>query len=597
MAKELKKRSEVRVEDTWNTSDLYATVEDYQKDIEKIKGLGDKIASYKGQLNNAKKLLEVHDLLEESDLVLGRAYSYAARLADQDTANAENQARMMQARTVYSIFGSSISYINSEILAIGSEKIESFYKEEPGLEKYRLSLEEILRRAAHTLSAEEERIIALAGELFSAPSTIFSMFSNADLKFPVIKDETGEDVQITNGRYATFLNSTDRAVRANFFEKFYESYKAFRNTIAANYSTEVKKRIFNMRVRKYDNCLQAATDRNDVPESVCRNLIAVCNENVDKMYRYMEIRRKLLGYEELHMYDLHLPVIKGVDKKIPFEEAKKIVIEGLAPLGKDYQELLEKAFAERWIDIYENEGKRSGAYSSGCYGVHPYVLLNYDESLDSVFTLAHELGHAMHSYLSCKYQTPMNSGYKIFVAEVASICNEALLAKHMLKNAQTAEEKAYIINHLLDDYRTTFYRQTMFAEFELRTAEMAERGESLTADALEKLYYELNGKYYGPGVVNDDLIRCEWSRIPHFYMNFYVYQYATGFAAAMALSDRILKLGKEAADDYKKFLSGGCTKTPIELLKIAGVDMASKEPLEAALKVFDEMMDELEKNI
>ena len=439
-----------------------------------------------------------------------------------------------------------------------------------------------------------EQLLASAGDVTGTSDNVFSMFNNADLVFPEITDENGEKVRLTHGRYVPFLESSDRRVREEAFKAMYSTYKGFRNTLAATYSGKLKAHWFEAKARKYNNCLEAAVDGTNVPASVYHNLIEAIHQNLDKMHRYVSIRKKLLGVDELHMYDLYTPLVKEADVKIPFEQAKQTVYEALAPLGEEYRAVIKEGFENRWIDVYENEGKRSGAYSAGVFGVHPYVLLNHNDTLDNMFTLAHEMGHAMHSYLSNKTQPHVDSHYVIFVAEVASTCNEVLLMEHLLKNTTDKVQRAYLINHFLESFRGTVYRQTMFAEFELLTHQMCERGESLTPDALSKLYYDLNKKYFGDDMVVDEDIAMEWARIPHFYYNFYVYQYATGFSAAVALANRILKEGQPAVDDYLKFLSGGCSKSPIDLLKMAGVDMTTPEPVNSGLEMFGRLLDEME---
>lgn len=595
MAKELPKRSEVKQEDTWKVEDMYAGVDEWKADLEKIKKLTDELASYKGRMgDSAKNLYEAMQLDDEISRIGGVAYSYASRCSDVDTTNTENQALVMQISSLVVSIGEKSAFMTPEILAIPEETLEQFFKEEPKLSVYCNALNNILRRKDHMLSAEMEQLLASAGDVTDTPDNTFSMFNNADLTFPEITDEDGEKIRLTHGRYISFLESSDRRVREEAFKAMYDTYKSFRNTLAATYAGKLKAHWFYAKARKYNSCLEAAVDRNNVPASVYHNLIEAVHQNLDKMHRYVTLRRKLLGVDELHMYDLYTPLVKEADVKIPFEKAKETVYEALAPLGEDYRAVIKEGFENRWIDVYENEGKRSGAYSAGVYGVHPYVLLNHNETLDSMFTLAHEMGHAMHSYLSNKTQPHVDSHYVIFVAEVASTCNEVLLMEHLLKNTTDKVQRAYLINHFLESFRGTVYRQTMFAEFELLTHQMCERGESLTPDALSSLYYDLNKKYFGENMVVDEDIAMEWARIPHFYYNFYVYQYATGFSAAVALANRILKEGQPPVEDYLKFLSGGCSKSPIDLLKIAGVDMNTPKPVNDGLEMFGRLLDEME---
>jgi oligoendopeptidase F len=427
-----------------------------------------------------------------------------------------------------------------------------------------------------------------------ASQKAYGMLANADLKFPSVKDSKGEEVQLSNGRFVPTQMSKDRDLRKASFEAFYGRYEEFKNTWAAMYDGEVKSRIFEAKARKYGSAFEAAVDHNDVSPAVCDSLFESIHDNMDKMHRYVTLRKKLLGVDELHMYDVYVGMLPDFDMKVSYDEAKELSLKALAPLGEDYLEVVKEAYENRWIDVVENEGKRGGAYSSGVYDVHPYMLLNYNDTLDDVFTLVHEMGHSMHTWYSNKAQTIVDAGYKIFVAEVASTTNEVLLYHYMKDNAKTKEEKAFIINHFLDSFKGTMFRQTMFEEFERKTCEMAETGTPLTAESLYDVYLDLNKQYFGKDMISDPQIGWEWCRIPHFYYNFYVYQYATSFAAAVAIADRILKEGKPAVDQYKKFLSSGCTQDPVSLLKIAGVDLTTKAPIDSALAVFGEAISEME---
>lgn len=595
MAKELPKRSEVRQEDTWRVEDIYASLDAWKADLEKVRELSERLHALQGKAGeSAESLYQALFLDDEISRIGSLAYSYASRCSDVDTTNTENQALVMQVSNLFVTIMEKSAFLVPEILSIPEKTLEKFFKEKDELCVYRNTVQNILRRKEHMLSPEMEQLLASADDMAGTSSNVFSMFNNADLTFPEITDENGEKVRLTHGRYISFLESSDRGVREEAFQAEYATYKKFRNTLAAVYQGKLKAHNFYAKARKYENCLEAAVDATNVPSSVYHNLLAAVHGNLDKMYRYVALRKKLLGVDELHMYDLYVPLVKEADVKIPFEQAKQTVYEALEPLGEDYRAVIKEGFENRWIDVYENEGKRSGAYSSGVYGVHPYVLLNHNETLDSMFTLAHEMGHAMHSYLSNQAQPHADSNYVIFVAEVASTCNEVLLMEHLLKNTTDKVQRAYLINHFLESFRGTVYRQTMFAEFELLTHQMCERGESLTPDALCKVYYDLNKKYFGDGMVVDEDIAMEWARIPHFYYNFYVYQYATGFSAAVALAHRILEEGAPAVEDYKKFLSGGCSKSPIELLKIAGVDMTTPAPVNAGLEMFGRLLDEME---
>lgn len=595
MANELPKRSEVRVEDTWKIEDMYASVDAWNADIEEMKKKGEKLAAMQGGLGeSAENLYKALKTFDECEFLAGKTFSYAGRCSDVDTTNTENQSLVMKIRTVYSGLSEKMAFLVPEIQMIPDSKLKSFFAAKPELETYRNFIKEAMRCKEHTLSQELEELLASASEVTGAPDNVFAMFNNADLVFPEIKDENGEKIRLTHGRYVPLLESSNREVRKEAFEAMYSTYKGYRNTLAAVYGGKLKAHWFRAKARKYNSCLEAAVDGNNVPASVYHNLIESIHNNLDKMHRYVDLRKRLLGVDELHMYDLYVPLVKEADVKIPFEEAKKTVYEALAPLGEKYRSVIKEGFENRWIDVYENEGKRSGAYSAGCFGVHPYVLLNYNSTLDNQFTLAHEMGHAMHSYLSNSTQPHIDSQYVIFVAEVASTCNEVLLMQHLLKKTTDKVQRAYLINHFLESFRGTIYRQTMFAEFELLTHEMCEKGESLTPDSLSKVYYDLNKKYFGDGIVVDEDIAMEWARIPHFYYNFYVYQYATGFSAAVALANKILKEGQPAVDNYLKFLSGGSSQSPIELLRIAGVDMATPQPVNEALQFFGELLDEME---
>lgn len=595
MAEKLLKRSEVTEEYTWNLKDMYVSDEAWKEELEKIGAIVEELAQYEGKVAaSAENLLKALELSAKAGEKFELAANYANRLFDEDQKNAAHQAMFQKVLAMEAEINGKTAFIAPEILAADRDVLEGYLKEREALELYRKQIEEILRRKEHTLSAEMEKLIAAAGEMQSLPDVVYSIINNADFVFPEIKDEKGETVRISHGNFVPLLESADRRVRKDVFTGFYQVYKQYANTLAALYNGQVKQLSFEAAARKYPSTLEAAVDANHVPSSVYRNLVETVNQNIDKMHRYVKLRKKCLGVDELHMYDIYTPMIADAAKKISFEEAKETVLKALAPLGEDYVAKVKEGFENRWIDVYENEGKRSGAYSAGAFGVHPYVLLNYNNTLDNMFTLAHEMGHAMHSYYSNAAQPYVYSQYRIFVAEVASTCNEILLMEYLLKNTTDKKERAYLLNHYLDSFKGTVYRQTMFAEFELRTNQMVERGESLTAETLNALYQELNRAYYGPDMVSDEEISYEWARIPHFYYNFYVYQYATGFSAAVALAHGILKEGAPAVERYKKFLSGGCSLPPVELLKIAGVNLETPEPIQDALDVFGEILDEIE---
>lgn len=595
MAKELLKRSEVKEENTWKLSDMYETNEAWEADLKKIDELASELEQMEGTVTaSAKNLLKVCDTMAKMDQKIELAYNYAERLSDQDTKDTTHQAMVQKIMMLYAGISSRLAFIDPEILETKEEVLEGYYKEENQLEFYRKWVEEIQRLKPHRLSADQEKLLALASEVCQNPEQTFSMFNNADIQFPEILDENGEKVRISHGRFVRLLESADRRVRKDTFEQYYKTYAQFINTVASIYSGQVKQQIFRARARKYNSTLEAAVDANNVSPKVYENLVKTVNANMDKMHRYVSLRKKCLGVDELHMYDIYTPMIPDAAKKISFEEAKETVLKALAPLGEDYVNKVKEGFENRWIDVYENEGKRSGAYSAGAYGTHPFVLLNYNESLDDMFTLAHEMGHAMHSYYSNEAQPYIYSQYKIFVAEVASTCNEVLLMEYLLKNTTDKKERAYLLNHYLDSFKGTVYRQTQFAEYEMLTNKMAEDGESLTAETLNQAYLELNKKYYGPDMVSDDEIALEWARIPHFYYNFYVYQYATGFSSAVAIAHNILKNGAPAVEQYKKFLSGGCSMAPVELLKIAGVNLEEPTAIQDALNVFGDILSEME---
>ena len=595
MAKELMARSEAKEEYTWDLTPMYATEKEWEKDVEDIKELTKVVSSYEGKVTkSAKNLLSVLDHLSALMQKLDKAYQYSSRLFDEDQGNSKHQSMNQKMMSLWVDVSGKTAFIDPEILATDDNTISSYMKEEEGLKLYDKYIKEIRRLKDHTLSAEIEKVAAMTGEMAQAPEEIYDAFTNVDISYPSIKDENGEEVRITDGRFVHLLESSDRRVRKDTFEAYYATYKKYLNTLAATYASEVKVRIFNSKLRGYSSNLEAAVDKNNVSPTVYKNLVESVNRNISKLHRYVSLRKKCLGVSELHMYDIYTPMIKDAAKELPFEEAQEIIKKALAVLGDDYVALLDEAFKNRWCDVYENKGKRGGAYSSCAYGTHPYMLLNYNNSLDAMFTTAHEMGHSMHSWFSNQAQPFIYSDYKIFVAEVASTCNEILLLEYLLKNCTDKKEKAYLLNHYLDSFKGTVFRQTQFAEFEMLTNEMQEKGESLNAENLCALYKEINERYYGKDMISDEEISYEWARIPHFYYNFYVYQYATSFCAAVAIAERILKEGEPAVKEYKKFLSSGCTDAPVELLKIAGVDLTTGAPIDAALSKMGEIIDELE---
>ena len=598
MAKELPKRSEVKVEDTWNLKDMYESDAAWEAELLEIKKLAEEAVKMEGHVaESAKNLLKILELDATIDEKLSLAYNYAERQYDEDTSNTAHQAMAAKIMSMAADISSQLAFIVPEILAVDEAVLEGFYKEQPKLELYRKEVAEIQRVKEHKLSTEMEKLVAMTAEMSRVSYDTFNIMDNADMLFPEVENEDGETVRITHGRFIALLESANRQVRENTFKKYYSTYKQFLNTYASLYNGQVKQQIFYAKARKYESTLVASVDANNVSPVVYHNLVDTVNKNLDKLHRYVGLRKKCLGVDELHMYDIYTPMVSGVAKKIPFEEAKETVLKALAPLGEDYVAKVKEGFESRWIDVYENQGKVSGAYSAGAYGTHPYVLLNYNESLDNMFTLIHEMGHAMHSYYSNSTQPYIYSQYKIFVAEVASTCNEILLLEYLLKNTTDKKERAYLLNHYLDMFKGTLFRQTQFAEYEMRSNEMVEKGESLNADNLCELYLDINKKYYGEEMISDEEISYEWARIPHFYYDFYVYQYATSFSAAVAIAHDILREGGSVVEKYKEFLSGGCSEAPVELLKKVGVDMESPVPIQAALDVMGEVIDELEECI
>ena len=593
MSNKILKRSEIPVEHTWATEDLYASDAAWEEDLLIMAEEGKACAAFAGKLGTAEGLYNFLYTDEMAGERIGRLANYCMRKGDEDTRNPVYQAMNGKFRSEMVKISAACSFATPEIMAIEDEDLERFYAEKPELERYRRYLTNARRMKAHTLSAAEEKLLAAAAEITGAPSNIYSMFANADIKFADAVDSQGKTYPVRQGTFVSLEENPDRVLRKSAYDSLYGSFNNYKNTAAGLLNAQNKQLKFSAEARKYNSAFEAALNRTNVPTSVYLNLIEAVHQNLDKMHRYVTLRKKLLGLDELHFYDIYIPLLNDLDKNISIEEAKQTVYEACAPLGADYQAVLKHAFENRWIDVYPNEGKRSGAYSAGAK-VHPYVLLNHTGTLSSQFTLAHEMGHAMHSYLSNKHQNPVDAGYVIFVAEVASTCNEALLMEYLLNKTTDKKERAFLINHYLDQFKGTIYRQTMFAEFELNIGRMVAEGKSLTADVLSAEYKRLNEMYYGPDMVVDDNIAVEWARIPHFYYNYYVFQYATGYSAAIALSRKILDEGESAVKDYLGFLSGGCSKSPIDLLKGAGVDMTSPAPVNQALELFGRLLDEME---
>ncbi len=590
----IRERHEIPEEDKWAIEDLYPSDEAWEADIPGLEADKKVLEGYAGRLaESAQTLYDYLHYEEDMSERMGRLAGYCMRKSDEDTRNATYQAMVGRFMGLYAGLAAATSFSTPEIMAISDEQMEGFYAECPALERYRRMLTDMRRKKDHVLSAAEEKLLAAASEMADAPDSIYGMFADADLTFEDAVDAEGNPKPLRQGTFIAYQSSPDRVLRKSAYENLYKGFGAFKNTAAGLLNAQNKQLKFYAEARKYKNAFEASLDNTNVPTSVYLNLIEAVHQNMDKMHRYVRLRKKILGVDELHFYDIYAPLFESDGKKIPFAQAKQTVYDSLAPLGEDYRKILKEGFENRWIDVYQNVGKRSGAYSSGAK-VHPFVLLNYNGTLDNQFTLAHEMGHALHSYLSNKTQNPCDAQYVIFVAEVASTCNEALLMEYLLANTTDKNERIGLINHFLEQFKGTLFRQTMFAEFELNIGRMAAEGKTLTAEVLCQAYRRLNELYFGPDMVVDDQIAMEWARIPRFYYNYYVFQYATGYSAAIALSRKILAEGESAVKDYLGFLSGGCSKSPIDLLKGAGVDMTGPEPVNEALKLFGELLDEME---
>lgn len=594
MPNAIPERKDVSTENTWKLEDIFPDNEAWNREYEALKTLPEQLAAYQGKLGtDADILLDFFKRNDEATVRLTALHSYANCRSDEDTANSVYIDMKGKAIQVWVAVSGATAFAAPEIIAISEDTLSQFLNDCPALHEYARSLYLIRRQTAHTLSPECEALLAATGEMAEGPENINGSLMDADLTFPSVTDKDGAEHTLTNGMLVPLLLQPDRTLRKNAFETYYKRLGEFKNTIAASLDACFKQLKFYASARHYDSMLEASLFAHEIPVSVYHSLIASVHANMEKMYAYVSLRKKRMGVEEIHMYDVYTPIVEDVAETIPFAEAKQTVLDALSVLGEDYTALLQEGFDNRWIDVYENKGKRSGAYSTSVSRPHPYVLLNHKDDLDSMFTLAHEMGHALHSYYSTKHQSVCTSNYVIFVAEVASTCNEVLLMRYLLQRTEDKTKRAYLLNHFLDQFKGTLYRQTMFAEFELAMAQMCENGEALTADALSEKYLALNRLYFGDEMVSDDEIALEWARIPHFFYNFYVFQYATGFSAAVAIANRILKEGKPAVEDYKKFLSSGCASDPISLLKIAGVDMSTPAPVNSALALFGELVEEL----
>jgi len=592
----IKRRDEIDQRYKWKLEDIYEQEELWEEDFKKVKALTGEMAKYQGILGKSSdNLMNALKLLEKIERKAEKLYVYAKMRRDEDNTSSYYQSLFDRAESLNIQVSSAVSYVVPEIVAIPEEKIASFLEEKEELRLYEHFLEQLLRQKKHVLSQEEEKLLAMTADLSVAARNIFSMLNDADIKFPLVCNEDGKRVELTKGRYGKLMESSDRKVRKEVFKAFYSTYNQFKNILVATLSASVKKDIFYARSRRYSSSLEAALDQDNIPVEVYEKLIEAVHNNLGHLHSYMQLRKKMLGLDEMHMYDIYVPLVKEFRMNIPYEEAKEMIINALQPLGNEYVSKLKEGMDSGWLDVYESKGKTSGAYSWGCYESHPFVLLNYNNRLTDVLTLAHEMGHAMHTYYSNKLQPYIYSQYSIFVAEVASTVNESLVIDYLLRNSSDIQEKMYLLNHYLEQFRGTVYRQTMFAEFEKIIHKKVEQGEALSLKVLNTIYHDLNRLYYGPEVVLDEEIDFEWARIPHFYSAFYVYKYATGFAAATAIKQKILGVGESAIQRYLDFLSSGSSKYPLDLLKKAGVDLTSPQPVKEALNYFGDMVMEMGK--
>ena len=582
-------RSEVERKYKWKTEDIFASDEKWDKCFADAENMLD-FSGFEGNLGSAESFALFCDKSEQVGKLIERLHLYAHMRHDEDSRLAKYTSMQAKAMSLYVRFSSATAFVEPELTALSDEKLQDFCKD-PRLKDYDYFLRRLIRQKKHVLSAAEEKLLALGGEMYSQFRNIFGMIDNADLKLGEITDENGNSVALTHGTYGVILHGTDRALREKAFKQYYAAYIGLSNTIAATYYGNVSKDVFLCRARGYGSCLEQALEGEDVDACVYRNLISSVNENLPDMHRYIAVRKELLGLKEQHMYDIYAPLVSDADLKLSYEDACTLVTEGLAPLGEEYCGLLKRGFSEGWVDVCETTGKRSGAYSTGIFGLHPYVLLNYQKTTHDVFTIAHEMGHALHTHYSNENQPYAKADYRIFVAEVASTVNEVLLLKHILAKTDDVSMKKYLLNYFMDTVRATLHRQTMFAEFEYMAHDAVEKGTPLTVENCNEMYLQLNRKYYGEAIVHDPEIAYEWARIPHFYTSFYVYKYATGIISAISIVERILREGKPAVDDYKKFLSSGGSDSPVELLKLAGVDLTRRDAFDAAMKSFRDTLD------
>lgn len=589
-------RNDIDIKYRWNLEEMYSNDKLWEKDIETAEKLTQEFLKRNGSvMKSSSSLLASLRAMEEIDILLEKAFVYARMRMDEDNRDSKRQKNLDMITSTLAKLGSDLSFFIPEILEASEAKIREFMSEEQGLDQYSHMLETLLRNQSHVLSEAEENILASLSQVNSAPHAIFNMLNNADMKFGEIVDEKGNSVELTHGNYITMMQSHNRDVRKNAFEKIYQTYEKLINTISSTYAYSVKNDVVRSQIRKYPSARNASLYPDNIPESVYDNLVKVVNDNLTNLHRYMSLRKKVLGIENQHMWDVYVPLVELPENEYPFEDGVDIVLKALSPLGNDYCNALKNGIDSRWIDVYETPGKTSGAYSFGSYNSMPYSLMNYTDTLNDVFTLIHEMGHSMHSYYTRKTQPYTYGDHSIFTAEVASTVNESLLIKYLLENEKDIEVRKYLINFYLEQFRATLFRQTMFAEFEHMCHDYVENNGSLTPSWLNEEYEKLNQKYYGNSIEKDEYIKYEWARIPHFYRAYYVYQYATGFSAATSLSKRILEGGEKERDDYLKFLSLGSSKYPVDLLKIAGVDMTSTKPVSEAMQTFNTLLDELER--
>lgn len=588
-------RDEQKLENTWDLTTIFESDEAFDAEYEKLEShIGDE-EKFQGNIDSVESLAEALEMQRELGNRLGRLFVYAHLKHDQDTSNDTYSALESRARTLAVKFSSAWSFLTPEILKLDEETLKTFIQDDR-LKEFKFDLEILNDERPHILSDKEEKLLAQAGEVMSTPQSVYGMFNNADLEFEPAVDSEGKEHALTQGTYIDLLKSPDRTLRKSAYENLYSKFGEFKNTLSQTLSGEVNTHVFSANVRGYESSRHQAMQNNHIPESVYDQLVDTVNDNLHLMHRYMELRKKVLKLDSLKMYDIYTPLIEDVEFKITYDEAKDWLMKGLSPMGNDYLNILNEGLNNRWVDIYENKGKRSGAYSSGTYGTNPFILMNWQDNVDNLFTLAHEFGHSVHSYYSRKNQTSNQAGYSIFVAEVASTFNEALLADYMYENLDDTKKKLYLLNEQLEGFRGTVFRQTMFAEFEHEIHRLKEDGVPLTASKLSEVYGGLNKKYYGDAVDYDEFIDVEWARIPHFYMNYYVYQYSTGYAAAATLSKQVLDGGEEVRDRYiNEFLKKGSSNYPIEILKNAGVDMTTREPIDHAMRVFEGQLDEFER--